>query len=87
MYIAWYYIQSNLCITTTLGTFQNGLNRQMVVLFRLGLDHSFTYVNKYNIITIDSIISIENVLSIKLSNSKYNCCCILSKQEKIIIEF
>ena len=37
MYI---YIQSNLCIATTLGTFQNGRNRQMVVLFRLGLNHS-----------------------------------------------
>ena len=30
-------------ITTTLGTFQNDLNRQMVILFRLGLNHSFTY--------------------------------------------
>ena len=41
----------------TLGTFQNGLNRQMVVLFRLGLDQSFTYafthLDKYYIITIN----------------------------------
>ena len=48
-------MQSNLCITTTLGTFQNGLNRQMVALFRLGLNHSFTnaftYLNNYHIMT------------------------------------
>ena len=42
-------------MTTTLWTFQNGLNGQMVVLFRLGLNHSFTYeftnLNKYHIFT------------------------------------
>ena len=51
------YIQSNLCITTTFGTFQNGLNRQMVVLFRLGFNHSFTnaftHLNKYHIMIIN----------------------------------
>ena len=44
-------------MTTTLETFQNGLNRQMVVLFRLDLNHSFTYefthLNRYHIITIN----------------------------------
>ena len=76
---------SNLYITTTLGTFQNGLNRQMVVLFRLGLDHSFTYAfthfNKYYRAYNNykyRRISIENASSIKLQHSKYNRCRILS---------
>ena len=42
-------IQSNLCKTTTHGTFQNGLNRQTVVLFRLGLNHPFTNAFKHSI--------------------------------------
>ena len=44
-------------MTTTLGTFQNGLNRQMVVSFRLGLNHpftnAFTHSNIYNIMTMN----------------------------------
>ena len=51
------YIKSNLCITTTLWTFQNGLKRQMVVLFRLGFNHPFTNAftdsNEYHIMTMN----------------------------------
>ena len=85
------YIQSNLCLTTTFGTFQNGLNRQMVVLYRLDLGHSFTYAfthfYEYYIITINITISIENALSIKLSISKYNHCRIFPNKEKNHTEF
>ena len=45
--IIYTYILLNLCTTTSLGTFQNGLNRQMVILFILGLDHSFTHAFKH----------------------------------------
>ena len=49
---------SRICVlTTTLGTFHNGLNRQMVLLSRLGSNHSFTYefthLNKYYIINLN----------------------------------
>ena len=62
---------------TTLGTFQNGLNRQMVVLFRLVFDHSFTcafiHLNKYYIITI-----------IEIAIIKINRNCFIYKFVKLI---
>ena len=75
-----------LCIMTTLGTFKNGRNRQMVLLFRLGLNHSCTCIHTLKLILHNkykySRISIEIALSIKLSHSKYNRCLISSNKEK-----
>ena len=39
-------MQSNLCITTTFGTFQNGLNHSFT--------NAFTHLNKYHIVIINN---------------------------------
>ena len=55
--------------------------RQMVVLFRLGLNHSFTNTFTHIKIPYNDYeyrrISIKNALTMKLSNSKYSRCLFL----------